>query len=193
MSNPDRWAHNDHRCNQDQVDRFPFLPKLGLKYFDRELCYAPSKKPQKSKIELCCTILPIPESPISPPEHERGPSEDTLLLHSSSSDFHASYHIQNVQPYANLSNERCLSCMVYGRSVDEIKQQKTNWYMERSTPRSEPAYITSLRRKAYENGLNAGSLLFLALAVSQAAACDGTRITTTSIGQETAPGMLPIF
>ena len=29
--------------------------------------------------------------------------------------------------------------------------------------------------------------------VSQAAACDGTKITTTSAGQETAPGTLPIF
>ena len=32
--------------------------------------------------------------------------------------------------------------------------------MERSTPRSEPAYITTVRRQAYENGLNAGILLF---------------------------------
>ena len=126
-----------------------------------------------------------------PPEHERRPSQDTPLLRSSSSNFHASYHIQNLHPYTNLSNERCLSCMVCGRSVDELEQQKTDWYMERSTPRSEPAYITSLTRQAYENGLNAGSLLFLAPAVSQAAACDGTRITTT--GQKTAPGTLPIF
>ena len=42
------------------------------------------------------------------------------------------------------------------------------------------AYITSIRREAYSNGLNAESLLFLAPAVSQAAACDGTKITTTS-------------
>ena len=171
----------------------PSTPKLALEYFDRELCYAPSKKPKKSKIELCSTILPIPESPMSPPEHERGPSKDTPLLHSSSSNFHASYHIQNVQPYANLSNERCRSCMVCGRSVDEIRQQKTDWYMERSTPRIEPAYITSLRRQADENGLIAGSLPFFAPTVSQAAACDGTRITTTSTGQETAPGTLPIL
>ena len=65
--------------------------------------------------------------------------------------------------------------------------------MARSTPKSEPAYITALRREAYSNGLNAGSLLFLAPAVSQAAACDGTRITTTTQGQETASGTLPIF
>ena len=46
---------------------------------------------------------------------------------------------------------------------------------------------------AYENGLNAGSLLFLESAVSQAAVCDGTRITTTANEQETSPGALPTF
>ena len=65
--------------------------------------------------------------------------------------------------------------------------------MQRSTPSSEPAYITAQRREAYENGLNAGSLLFLTPAVSQAAACDGTRITTTAEGQERAAGTLPIY
>ena len=65
--------------------------------------------------------------------------------------------------------------------------------MQRSTPSSEPAYITALRREAYENGLNAGSLHFLTPAVSQAAACDGTRITTTAEGQEIAAGTLPIY
>ena len=65
--------------------------------------------------------------------------------------------------------------------------------MELSTPRSEPAYISALRKEAYTNGLNAGSLLFKAPAVSQAAACDGTNITTTASGQEVAPGTLPIY
>ena len=158
-------------------------PKLGFKHFDEKLCYAPSRKMKKAKIELCNTILPDLESPMSPLEHERGPSLDTPIPQSVDTSFHASYHIQNVQPYADLSNQRCLSCIVCGKSVEEI-----NWYMERSTPRSEPAYITALRREAYSNGLNAGSLLFLATVVSQAAACDGTKITTTSIGQETATG-----
>ena len=110
-----------------------------------------------------------------------------------SDNFHVSYHIQNVLPYADLSRQKCHSCMVRGKSIDEIKQEKINWYMGRSTPRSEPAYITALRREAYSNGLNAGSSLFLAPAVSQATACDGTRITTTTQGQETASGTLPIY
>ena len=110
-----------------------------------------------------------------------------------SHNYHGSYYIQNVLPYADLSRQRCHSCMVCGKSIDEIKQEKFNWYMVRSTPKSEPAYITALRREAYSNGLNASSALFLAPAVSQAAACDGTRITTTTQGQESASGTLPLL
>ena len=54
-------------------------PKLGLTYFDREMCYAPPRKFEKKRIELCNTIMPVLESPMSPTEHERGPSVDTPL------------------------------------------------------------------------------------------------------------------
>ena len=55
-------------------------PKLGLKYFDREMCYAPPKKFGKKRIELCNTIMPVLESPMSPPEHEKRPSMDTPTM-----------------------------------------------------------------------------------------------------------------
>ena len=168
-------------------------PKLDRAYFDENLCYAPPKGNTKRRIELCKTILPVRESPVSPPPHERGPSQDTPLLQTGTSGFHASYHIQNALSYTDVSTQRCASCIVCGRSVDEIKAAKIMKYMEASTPKSEPAYITTLRKEAYTNGLNAGTLLFIAPAVSQAAACDGTRITTTTIGQEVAPGTLPIY
>ena len=168
-------------------------PKLDKKYFDEKLCYAPTRGNTKRRIELCKTILPVLESPLSPPAHERGPSMDTPLLQPENSGFHASFHIQNALPYTDISTQRCTSCMVCGKSVDEIKAIKVTRYMEASTPRSEPAYITALRKEAYINGLNAGSLLFIAPAVSQAAACDGTRISTTAVGQDVAPGTLPIY
>ena len=167
-------------------------PKLDHKYFDKEMCYAPPKKIGKSRIELCKTLLPVMESPLSPPPHERGPSVDTPLV-VADSGFRASYHIQNTRPYENVSETRYTECMVCGRSVDAIKKQRVDWYMDRSTPRDEPEFTTKLRREAYENGLNAGSFLFLTPAVSQAAACDGSMITTTSNDQEVVPGTLPTF
>ena len=114
-------------------------PKLDRAYFDENLCYAPPKGNTKRRIELCKTILPVRESPVSPSPHERGPSQDTSLLQTGTSGFHASYHIQNALPYTDISIQRCASCMVCARSVDEIKAAKIMKYMEASTPKSEPA------------------------------------------------------
>ena len=130
-------------------------PKLDHKNFDKEMCYAPPKKLGKSRIEICNTILPVLESPMSPPDHEKGPSLDTPLDQHITSDFHASYHVQNTMPYQNVSETRYTGCMVCGRSVDAIKGEKVEWYMQRSTTQNEPGHITRLRKEAYENGLNA--------------------------------------
>ena len=83
--------------------------------------------------------------------------------------------------------------MVCGKAIDESKDENVRWYMDRSTPHGEPNYITKLRREAYINGMNAGSLLFIEPAVSQAAACDGTNYTTLTAGQDITLGTLPIY
>ena len=80
---------------------------------------------------------------------------------------------------------RCLIRDAWFAAVQWIRSRtEGGMYMQRSTPRDEPEYITRLRKEAYENGLNAGCLLFNTPAVSQAAACDGTSVTTSATGQE---------
>ena len=183
----------DEPGTSNSSSEMQITPKLDKAYFDEKLCYAPPRGNVKRRIELCKTFLPVAESAMSPPAHERGPSQDTPLLQAESSGFLASYHIQGSLPYANISTQRCTSCMVCGKSVAEIKAQKIKRFMELSTPRNEPAYISAIRKEAYTKRLNAGSLLFIAPAVSQAAACDGTKITTTASGQEVALGTLHIY
>ena len=56
----------------------PSTPKLGFKFFDAEKCFAPSKR-QKTRIELCNTILPILESPMPPPPNMKEDHHWTLL------------------------------------------------------------------------------------------------------------------
>ena len=143
------------------------------------MCYAPPKNFGKTRIKLCNTISPVLESPMFPPEHERGPSLDTPLVQPVKGTFHTSYHVQNTRPYENVSEVLYSGCMVRGQSADAIKKEKVDWYVARSKPRGEPEYKTKIRREAYENGLNAGAFLFITPAVSQAAACDGTTETTS--------------
>ena len=104
---------------ETQID---VTPKLGHKYFDKEMRYAPPKKTGKSRIELCKTLLPVPESPKSPPDHERGPSMDTALMQPAMGGYHASYHVQNTRPYENVSKKLYSGCMVCGRSSEAIKK-----------------------------------------------------------------------
>ena len=83
--------------------------------------------------------------------------------------------------------------MVCGRSREAVNKEKVSWYLQKSTPRDEPEHITKQRKEAYENGWNARSFRFLAPAVSQAAACDGTMVTTTADGQDNARRTLATF
>ena len=152
--------------------RTDVTPKFDHRNFDQEMCYAPPKKLGMSRIEVCKTLLPVPESPMSPPDHERGPSLDTSLMQPTMGGFHASFHVQNTKPYEDMSNKLYSGCMVCGRSSEAIKKEKVEWYVARSKSRGEPKYITKIRREAYENGLNAGAFLFITPAVSQAAACE---------------------
>ena len=101
------------------------------------------------KEELCKTLLPVMDSPMSPPPSERGPSQDTPLIQSSDFGFRASYHIQNTKPYDNVSQVRCTGCMVCGRSVKAIERERMARCMEWSTPKNELESIPRLRREAY--------------------------------------------
>ena len=109
--------------------------KLNATYLDEKLCYAPPKGKAKRKIELCKSLLPIVESPMSTPPNERGPSRNTPLVQSAEPEFTALYHIQNTKPYENVGEVRYTAFMVCGRSVEAIKREKVAWYMERSTPK----------------------------------------------------------
>ena len=98
-------------------------PKLGWKYFDEELCYASPTGNTKRRIELCKTLLPVQDCPMSPPPHERGPSEKVPLPPQVSVKFRVSHHIRNTASYDDWSTKRYTSCMVCGRSVHAIKRE----------------------------------------------------------------------
>ena len=84
-------------------------------------------------------------------------------------------------------------CIVCVRSAVAIKRETAEEYIRRSTPRGEPAYVTALRKEAFSTGLNAGSFIIIPHAVSQAATCNGTIITTSADGHDVATGTIPTF
>ena len=124
------------------------------------MCYSTKNESALQRVQLCKTVIPL-------------------------SSFRASDQIQNTNTYQDVSETLYTGCQVCGRTADAIKEEKVELYMRNSTSRVEPDQVTRLGREDYENGLNAGSFLFLTPAV--------TRITTTAIGQQIELGTLPIY
>ena len=140
-------------------------------------------------MELCKTVLPVLESPMSPPPHESGPvlrKPLAPLSQRANSAVSVQYHVQDTVPYKNVSKKMYTSCIVCGRSADAIKREKADEYIRRSTPRGEPGCVTAMRKEAFLNGLNEGSFLFIPPAVSQAATCNGAINTTSADRQDVA-------
>ena len=156
--------------SQQQKD---WTPKLDERFFDEKMCYAPQRGPSKCAMELCRTLIPVADSPMSQPPHEKRPTMETPVMQPVSGTFRASFHIHDSMPYNKVSEKRCRGCLVCGQSVDSVKMKKVNDCMKQSTPSCEPKAITNWRREAFLNGLHAGTLTFVTPAVSQAAACDG--------------------
>ena len=81
--------------SQPQKDK---TTELDKRYFDEKICYAPQRGPSKCAMKLCRIVIPVEDSPMSPPPPERGPTMETPVMQSVSGTFRASFHIQDSMP-----------------------------------------------------------------------------------------------
>ena len=77
------WGERRMTTASDETDPSTSQPhedsthKFDKKYFDEKMCYEPSKGPSKCAMEPCKSLIPVQDSPMSPPPHERGPTMKT--------------------------------------------------------------------------------------------------------------------
>ena len=172
-------------------------PKLDRKYFDEERCYAPSKRDSRIRnrhpIELCSTLQPIADSPLSPPPHERGPYHHTPEVQAVPNVMQTvGSHIQNSKQFDKIDTTQFTGCLICGKSIQAIKEQSLQDFLKVTTVPGEPEETTKIRAQSFIAGMGAGTFLFVPPAVSQAAACDGVQYSLGTQGGRAAPGTLPI-
>ena len=154
------------------------------------------------EISRCAGLHPIPDSPISPPLHERVPnySVNTYQGRNVTNDYHAyNSHIQGIS--IRVSN-RCGEpnfanygdCVVCGRSYEQIKEMSALTFLESTTTSGESYAERQRRREAFVAGMETGTVLLVPRGLSQAAACDGNYYQIPEDGNNLnpMPGVLPI-
>ena len=81
--------------SQQPEDR---TPKLDKRFFDEKMYYDRQRGPSKCAMELCRTLIPVEDSPMSPTPQEKGPTMETPVMQPVSRTFRASFHIQDSMP-----------------------------------------------------------------------------------------------
>ena len=85
----------------------------------------------------------------------------------------------------------CSDCIICGKPVRQSQEETVNDYLDKTVMVGETLAETQARRRAFLDGMNAGTFLLMPEGVSRAAACDGNWY---SIGYnyDTLPGTLPM-
>ena len=86
-------------------------------------------------------------------------------------------------------------CMICGKPYEQIADQIVIDYIHHTEYPEEPYYVKEARRRAFEEGLHAGTYFLITRGVSQAAACDGNvyAIPQNAIITNTTPSSLPLL
>ena len=150
----------------------------------------------------CSQLAPVPDSPQSPPPHEKGHHTGPQLPQWDHDEplWPWNSHITGVavrtSGYCGTQNlVQPGDCLVCGKSADMIHEEVTFDYLER-THRAGESYETRQRRRhAFQAGMQAGAFVLVPRGLSQSTACDGNsyQIVPNEMSDMPLPaGVLPL-
>ena len=180
---------------------FATRPTLDQSFFSLGKGNGPIRRDDRVRnnhpIKMCREIIPMVDTPMSPPPEEKGPTYDTYSadgqgeITQQSLDAVANHfqgmEIETNNPMANYSD-----CVICGKSTLQIQSEAVTDYLRKTTILGESADQLEARKRAFLEGMQVGTFLLLPGGVSQAAACDGNIYTIDHTKPIALPGTLPL-
>ena len=157
----------------------PPFPTFGEKYFDLALGNGPVSRNSRVKanhpIKLCRNLVPQMDTPLSPPEKDRGPqylySTPSCSLSSIATSMEAvTSHFDGMTLAESPSLHGCSDCIICGKPVQQIQEETVNDYLDETVMVGESLAETQARRRAFLDWMNAGTFLLMPGGVSRAVA-----------------------
>ena len=149
-------------------------------------------------INVCRNLVPQLDTPLSPPAADKGPDNGA-----SSPSYSYSNETVTVDSISNhfrgmaLSEESMLvnysDCVVCGKTGSQIQSEAVNDYLSRTVVSGETLAERATWKRAFLDGMSAGTFLLMPGGVSQAASCDGNWYSIAYNHYNTLPGTIPSF
>ena len=188
------------KCGTPKPDLPPF-PILTQQFFNLGMGNGPIGRDDRIRpnhlINICRDLRPNFDTPLSPPPEDRGPACEQDIPSCSYSTSSTSVetvanHFNDMKVSGNAGLLGCSDCAVCGKPVQQIQDEAVNDYLNKTVVPGETLAETERRRRAFLDGMAAGTFLLMPGGVSQAAACDGNWYTVAYGYCRALPGTIPL-
>ena len=180
---------------------FTARPTLDQSFFSLGRGNGPKRRDDRVRsnhpIKLCREIIPMVDTPMSPPPEEQGPIHDFYSVDgqgvtSQQSSDSITNHFQGMGIEANNPMANYSDCVICGKSTLQIQSEAVTDYLRKTAILGESADQLEARKRAFMEGMQVDTFLLLPGGVSQAAACDGNIYTNDHTRPIALPGTLPL-
>ena len=190
-------------CNfgETKKSNMPPFPTFDQSYFSLGRGSGPLKADSRIKrnhpINLCRNLIPQVDTPLSPPDVDRGiayPASSSSSLYASDAptvDSRAN-HFNDMELEGNVTQATYSDCVICGKPTAQIREETVNDYLDKTVTVGETLAETQARKRAFLDGMTAGTFLLMPGGVSRAAACDGNYYTISYNCYQDLLGTLPL-
>ena len=140
--------------------------------------------------------MPQP-TPQSPPDADKGqyyPESTSSSVYASDAPTVDSVtnNFNDLEIEGNTIQATYSDCVICGKPTEQIREEAVNDYLDKTIAVRETLAETQARRRAFLDGMTAGTFLLMPGGVSRAAACDGIFNTISYSCHRDLPGTLPL-
>ena len=197
----DALPSTSRKFNEPRRPNMPPFPTFDQTYFSLGKGNVPLKADGRIKrnhpINLCRNLIPQVDTPLSPPDEDRGqyyPVSTSSSVYASDAPTVESKasHFNDLELGGNLARTAYSDCVICGKPTAQIREEAVNDYLDKTVNVGETLAETQARKRAFLDGMTAGTFLLMPEGVSRAAACDGNYYTISYSCYQELPRTLPL-
>ena len=157
------------RCGTRKPDLPPF-PTFTQQFFNLGMGNGPIGRDDRIRpnhpINICRDLRPNIDTPMSPPPEDRGPACEQDIPSCSYSTSSTSVetvanHFNDMTVSVNAGLLGCSDCVIRGKPVQQVQDEAVNDILNKTVAPGETLAETERRRKAFLDGMAAGTFLLM--------------------------------
>ena len=193
---------NKQAVSRAATPRLAYIPgpMFDAGYFDlgmgRGTVARDSRLRNDHPINICSQMIPMVDTPMSPPAVDKYPTGDWRVAAEASTSSNqqqaSGIHFRGPSGSDNPYITGCTDCLICGKSLEQIQDEAVIDYLHKTAIRGESPEQFNARRLAFLEEMKGVCFMLIPGGVSQASACDGNMSSICHDYKKAQPYTIPL-